>query len=192
MKIFRTNFMDTYIPKLKSSEDRFIRNSYFGGATDVYKAVCEKLHYIDVNSLYPFGMLKDMPLKLIKIIKNSELLKDLNLDKFFGFLKVEVYCPNTVKRPMLPVKYNGKTIYPTGRWVATYFSEEIKAVLSLNLGYEIKIIEAHEYSKAKIFEKFVSYFYEIKKNSSGPKKYLAKLCLNSLYGMFGRKLEVNQ
>ena len=46
---------------------------------------------------------------------------------------------------MLPVKYKGKTIYPTGKWNGTYFSEEIKAVLALNLGYKFKIIKGHRF-----------------------------------------------
>ena len=56
MKIYRTNFMDIPIPILNSIEDRFVRNSYYGGATDIYKAIVECLHYIDVNSLYPYAM----------------------------------------------------------------------------------------------------------------------------------------
>ena len=43
------------------------------------------------------------------------------------------------------VKYKGKTIYPTGKWNGTYFSEEIKAVLALNLGYKFKIIKGHRF-----------------------------------------------
>lgn len=36
--------------------------------------------------------------------------------------------------------------------------EEIKAVLDLNLGYQINIIEAHRYSRGDIFSKFVKHF----------------------------------
>ena len=64
-------------------------------------------------------------------------------------------------------------------------------MLALNLGYQFNIIEAHRYSKGDIFTKFVNHFYDIKRNSTGSKKFLAKLCLNSLYGMFGRQQEVN-
>ena len=125
-------------------------------------------------------MLKSMPIKLLSIIKNPI---DFDLNNFFGFVLVEVTCPKGTKRPMLPLKYEGKTIYPTGTWVATYFSEELKAVLDLNLGYQIRVIEAHRYSKGDIFTKFVNHFYNIKRNSTGSQKFLAKLCLNSLYGM---------
>ena len=56
-------------------------------------------------------MLKAMPIKLLQIIIKPQ---NLNLTEFFGFLKVKVYCPSHLKRPMLPVKYEGKTIFPRG------------------------------------------------------------------------------
>ena len=156
----------------------------------------EFLHYVDVNSLYPKAMLNYMPLELLEVITNKIALSRLDLDNFFGFLKVEVHCPPSLKRPVLPCKFEGKTIFPTGTWTATYFSEEIKAVLKLdlehNLGYKFTVIEAHSYTKEYLFNRFIYHFYEIKKNAVGPAKFLAKLCLNSLYGMFGRKIEINE
>jgi hypothetical protein len=32
-------------------------------------------------------------------------------------------------RPVLPFHKKGNTIYPVGTWYATYFSEELKAVV---------------------------------------------------------------
>ena len=89
-------------------------------------------------------MLKDVPIKfLLRPGEYTLSLDDLN--DFFGFLEVEVECPINVTKPMLPVKYKGKTIYPTGKWNGTYFSEEIKAVLALNLGYKFKIIKGYKF-----------------------------------------------
>ena len=186
LKIFRTKYQETNIPILKKSMDSFIRKSYFGGATDIYLNKVEDIKYFDVNSLYPFAMTQGMPLNPVKVDKV------IDLDNFFGFLKVEVYCPPSLKRPVLPCRFEGKTIFHTGTWTATYFSEEIKAVLKLDLGYKFTVIEAHSYTKEYLFQGFIKHFYEIKKNSVGPAKFLAKLCLNSLYGMFGRKLEINE
>ena len=88
------------------------------------------------------------------------------LKDFFGFLEVEVECPTTVTKPMLPVKYKGKTIYPTGKWTATYFSEEIKAVLELNLGYKFKIIKAQRFTRDNIFAEYINDLYKVKQNSN--------------------------
>lgn len=66
LKIFRSKYLKVNIPILKRREDTFIRQSYFGGATDYYKLRAENLYYYDVNSLYPFAMIKDMPFELIR------------------------------------------------------------------------------------------------------------------------------
>jgi hypothetical protein len=113
LKIFRSKFLNVDIPILKRLDDIFIRQAYFGGATDYYQLKAENLHYYDVNSLYPFSMMKPMPFELIRKFIVDPLLK-FNLDNFFGFLKVEVSCPKNIKVPILPHKYNGKTIFPTG------------------------------------------------------------------------------
>jgi hypothetical protein len=183
MKIFRQKFLKVNIPILKRIDDEFIRQGYFGGATDYYKLKAENLYYYDVNSLYPFAMKKPMPYELIRKIKVHE--NNFNLDSFFGFLKVEVISPNNIKIPLLPCKYMGKTIFPTGSWVGTYFSEELKAVLPM--GYKFKFLEAYEFNQIDLFSDYVNHFYDKKRNSAGPERFIAKMQLNQLYGIFGRK-----
>jgi len=112
LKIFRTKFLDKAIYILPGYIDRFIREGYYGGGTDVYKAYGENIHYYDVNSLYPAAMLNPMPHNLI----NSNLinLSSRKLDTFFGFIKAQITCPNNIARSVLPYHSNGKTIYPRG------------------------------------------------------------------------------
>ena len=81
LKIFRVNFLKINIPIPDFREDSFVRDSYFGGATDIYRASGKKLHYLDVNSLYPHAMLNKMPIKLKGYIKN---MKDVKLENFFA------------------------------------------------------------------------------------------------------------
>ena len=186
LKIFRSKFLKVNIPILKGSVDRFIRTSYFGGGTDYYKAYGENLYYYDVNSLYPFAMLKPIPLKIIKDHKNINL--ELTLDSgLFGFFEAECYIPKS-DRPILPLKLGGRTIYPYGSWKGVYFSEEMKALIPY--GYKFKLLRGYEFSKYNLFSKYVEHFYNIKKNSSGSAKFIAKMHLNSLYGTFGRKQDV--
>jgi hypothetical protein len=183
LKIFRTKFLNVDIPILKGSTDRFIRNSYFGGGCDYYRGHGEKLFYYDVNSLYPYSMMKPMPFKLIKHHNNLNI--DLTVDtKLFGFFEAECVIPNT-GRPMLPYKFEGKTIYPFGEWKGTYFSEEMKALLKY--GYKFKLIRGYEFSKIYLFNDYIDYFYNKKKISTGASRFIAKMHLNQLYGVFGRK-----
>ena len=165
LKIFRTNYLETDIPILTFYNDKFIRKSYYGGATDYYKAYGENLYYYDINSLYPYAMCNPMPYKIIKKYNNMDNVK---LDDFFGFCLTEIQCPENIDKPMLPLRYKGKTIFPKGKGVGTYFSEELKAVLPL--GYKIKLLEGIEYSKIDLFTKYVNTFYKIKMTSTGSER----------------------
>lgn len=202
LKIFRNTFMVTNptpeepglvindkdsngvnIPILNRKLDHFIRTGYYGGATDYYQAYAEKVYHYDINSLYPAAMLNVMPLNPIAFHEDGSTI---NLDHFFGFILAEIECnPSLVEKPVLPIKCQGKTIFPYGKWLGVYFSEELKAVLPL--GYRIKIIKAQEFSKANLFDKYIDHFYNLKKNAKTPgERYIAKLHLNTLYGVFGR------
>src|SRR5258708_7663905 len=160
LKIYRTKFQEDPIPILPANIDSFIRISYYGGGTDVYKAWGLVVHYYDVNSLYPYAMKNPMPYNLIKIHNNMDNIK---LENFFGFIEVEVLCPVTMERPVLPYHLDGKTIYPVGNWKGVYFSEELKAVVKL--GYQIKLIKGYEFTKIDLFGKYVNTFYEIKRTT---------------------------
>ena len=87
---------------------------------------------------------------------------------------------------MIPFKYKGKTIYPGGTFTGVYFTEEMKALLKY--GYSFKLITGYEFSKTYLFNDYVEYFYNKKKTSKGSTRFIAKMHLNQLYGIFGRKL----
>jgi hypothetical protein len=185
LKIFRQHFLGPELPILKPVEDGFIRKAYFGGATDYYKAYAKDVYYYDVNSLYPHAMLNKMPNKISYFIKD---MRDINLDDFFGFCLAKITTPDNILRPVLPYKLDNRTIFPVGTWTGTYFSEELKAVSKL--GYKIELISGYAFTKEYIFNDYVKYFYELKKNSNGPERFIAKMHLNQLYGYFGRKLDL--
>jgi hypothetical protein len=186
LKIFRTQFLKVDIPILKGSIDKFIRRSYFGGGTDYYTGYGENLHYYDVNSLYPYSMMKPMPFNVIKQHKNLNI--DLTVDTdLFGYFEAQCEVPNNI-RPMLPYKYQGKTIYPHGTWHGVYFTEEMKALLEY--GYKFKIKGGYEFTKMDLFNDYVDHFYNKKKTSVGASRFIAKMHLNQLYGIFGRKQDI--
>ena len=183
LRIFRSLFQDKPIFILPQSIDQFIINGYYGGGTDVYKAYAKFVRNYDINSLYPFAMKNPMPYNLVQ----SRLidLSNRSLDSFFGFAECLIYCPKDMLRPVLPFHHLGKTIYPVGNWKATYFSEELKAVIKL--GYKVILLRGYEFTKTDLFTDYVNHFYNIKSTTKGSEKQLAKLQLNNLYGYFGRK-----
>lgn len=105
LKIFRTHFLDSIIFTLPSNIDLLIRNAYYGGRTDVYKAYAKNVYYYDVNSLYPHAMLNPMPHELLS---NGVIdLTNRTLKSFFGFCYVDIKCPLDMLRPVLPFHYQG-------------------------------------------------------------------------------------
>lgn len=85
LRIFRlayANHLVDPIPILKINQDKFIRESYFGGATDYYIKYAENLYYSDINSLYPYAMMHPMPVNIKT--KHFNFDSDFSLDSFFG------------------------------------------------------------------------------------------------------------
>lgn len=187
--IFRRTFLTEYIPILGRKLDSVIRPSYFGGSTDFYTRHASNVKYYDVNSLYPFAMLNDMPGNYLGMLDVNT-----NLDEVFGFVEVIVSAPSDMTNPILIHHYNDSTIHPVGTWKATYFSEELKAVLKH--GYKIEqVLNIYSFSRiSNLFKDYIDHFYELKKVASEQKdetmRQLAKLHLNTLYGMFGKEVDI--
>lgn len=128
-------------------------------------------------------MLKPMPDKIIKFHNSIT-----NFYDFFGFCLAEIQAPKNILNPLLPYKKDGKTIYPTGTWIGIYFSQELKAVMKH--GYKVQPIKGYEFSKIDLFTEYVQHFYSLKRDAVGPERWIAKMHLNQLYGIFGRKKEL--
>lgn len=126
LKILRSKYLKVNIPILKGWTDSFIRKGYYAGATDYYKAYGKNIRYYDVNSLYPNAMKRSMPYELINHYND---MSNIKLEDFFGFCLAEIETPKDTLRPLLPYKYQGKTIFPKGKWIGIYFSEELKTVI---------------------------------------------------------------
>lgn len=91
--IFRKKFLNHSIPILKRELDNKIRPAYFGGSSDYFHFYGENLKYYDINSLYPFAMLNDMPLEYLGEFDGSIM----KLEECFGFVEVIVTAPKDIK-----------------------------------------------------------------------------------------------
>ena len=134
-------------------------------------------------------MLNNMPLKFIK---NHSTGRSIDLNTFFGFVKVNVKLPQTVDRPLIPFKHKGRTIYPTGSWTGVYFTPELRKAKELIPQYEYEVLSGMEFSEAKIFDKYVLDMYRVKSTTKGAERWIAKLLLNCLYGGFGRTKDITR
>lgn len=206
LAIFRSNYLkNNLIPQINGQIYDDIRNSYFGGHTDLYEPTGENVKIYDVNGLYPSEMRQFMPCafqhKIAIYPKNSYFIKEFEGDisliagvekDAYGFFYVEVTCPDNLKHPILPVKFkfpDGETrsIYPTGTWKGVYYSEELKN--ASKLGYTYKVIRGYLFNKQEIFNNYVLDLYNLRLQYSvdHPMNLIAKLLKNSLYGRFGMK-----
>lgn len=168
----------------KDQED-YVRISYKGGRAEVFKRKAESCFSYDVNSLYPYVMHNyDYPFGKVSNQNEEQCEKSLKM----GFLGV---CECLIKAPYmyipyLAVRYDDKLMFPYGNWKDNLTSIEI--LEARKRGYEIKILSGLFWTnKGRIFVKYVDEFYTIKSTSSGAKKAIAKLFLNSSYGKFGQK-----
>lgn len=117
--IYRHKYLELSIPILKRDVDSIIRQSYFGGSSDYNVHYGENLKYYDVNSLYPFAMLNDMPLHYLYTTEGSWV----ELDNTVGFVEAIITSPKDIQNPLLMHHYMGKNI-TIGTWQGTYFSPQ--------------------------------------------------------------------
>lgn len=196
MSIFRKNFFDDKkieIEITKANKYKYIKKSYYGGLCNVHKTYLNGEGFLyDVNSLYPYVMKTcEMPIgKGEFIIKNLENKKDIN--EYFGFIHCMIYVPKHLKIPPLMLRYEGTIMQAIGYLKGIWFSEEIKYAIQLGCRI-IKVYSILNYKKkAIIFDKFVEDLYEKKKNSKNNiDRYLYKTIMNSLYGRFGMRENMN-
>lgn len=96
-----------------------IKQAYYGGITEVYKPHGKNLYYYDVNSLYPFAGLRDMPGLFCK----KTLLTSIdNIDNLFGFFYSRIDTTQVKNKylGLLPLRVQG-LIFPHGKWEGWYF-----------------------------------------------------------------------
>lgn len=112
LNIFLKKYLKDYkLPVIKQNMYKYIKQSYFGGITEVYKPYGEALYYYDVNSLYPYASLNSMPGYNCTYIERS----DSNIDTLFGFYYCEIETTDNYLG-LLPIHRDFELIMPNGKW----------------------------------------------------------------------------
>lgn len=166
------------------------RASYHGGRNECFyigKLENQKYYLLDVNSMYPSVMYEyEYP---NKFLGSSDSLNGLE-----GQLKkycLIIECIIKTDEPIYPIIQNDKLIFPVGIFKTYLSTREIEYALKNNHIYKINSV--YRYSKEKLFDNYVNFFYDKKvlyKNENNDAfSYLCKLFLNSLYGKFGQRNE---
>ena len=184
-------YMELDFPECDRDKLIEYRQAYRGGRCQVnpiyQNVILENVKRFDINSMYPYIMHDlDLPYG-----------KPLHIEKM-GIYKFEVYHLKigfTLKIGHLPSLLKKGSLYNSDD---TYYTETegIEDIYISNIDYELlekhyniyylEFIEGFGFKTSKnLFKNYVDKWYEIKNNSKGAKKFVAKMMLNSLYGKFG-------
>lgn len=206
MRIFKAIFMpENTIFQITGDVEKAIRESYTGGAVDVYKPhnkigsfsisnIFRKLFYYDVNSLYPFVMaFKAMPV-------GRPIAFQGNIRRFlpncFGFFYCDITSPSNLEHPILQRRVKTaegmRTIAGLGTWTGWVCSVEMDRCIEL--GYQFTIIRGYQFETGDIFSSYIKKLYDLRLNypKGHPMNDIAKLLMNSLYGKFGMRTEITR
>lgn len=192
LRVYQT-YMYSDIPSLNEGVDTYVRQSYFGGRTEIFKPFfrqCDPyklLKTYDVNSLYPYVMRQfEYPTKF-----KGEVFK--YYENEMGFYDVEVEVPDMYVPPLGtvfdPDKW-GRFIFPTGKFRGKWSTIELNYAMSLG----VKITKVYNgllfHSGGHIFRAYIDHLYSLRKSSkkNSVDDILCKLLMNSLYGRFGLQI----
>lgn len=191
---FRHRFMPEkiFIHKLSTAQE-LERESYHGGRTECFyigEYQTEPIYNLDVNSMYPYVMLKnEYPKKLVKVVGNMSLNQ---LKEWIKTHCVTARVDLSTQDPIFPLLQEGKLIFPIGSFKTTLTTRELKEAVKRDC---LKSVEkAVIYEKANLFKGYVEFFWlkrqQYQKEGNHLYQFISKLFLNSLYGKFGQRNDV--
>lgn len=185
LQIFVKNFYDdTIIHGITENDLLSIALAFYGGRTEVFnKSKFEHVNKYDINSMYPYVMQKNyFPLPYV-----YNDASDFS-DKVFSIINAKIICPK-MEYPILPIRFNGRLIFPTGNFSGLWTNNEL--IYALENGYKIeKINSITEFPiYDMVFAEYVKHFYSKKEKETGIYREFYKKMLNSLYGKFSEKRE---
>lgn len=185
---------EVLFPTLSIEMDDYIRKSYNGGRCfynpDYLNVELNDVNCYDVNSMYPFIMYtKKLPYGE-PIYGKGKYAIDKKYPLYICHIKVQCRIkegkfPKLMRKTFLSLR--AEYIIDTDNEMVDLYLTSIDYDVLIR-DYEIGDIEYIDYYKFKaseyMFKDYIEPLYELKSNSSGSKKQLAKIKLNSLYGKF--------
>lgn len=182
-------------PVLSADMNEDIRRSYKGGFTyvnPIHKGKDIGVGQVyDVNSLYPAVMYyKEMPYGIPAMYEGK-----YKENETFPLYIQELVCEFDVKEGHIPtIQLKGDHRFKSTEYLTSSDDKIVKLMLTsvdLKLFFDHYDVVVHEWTYGYMFRKisnlfngYIDKYMEIKKNSEGAQRELAKLLLNNLYGKF--------
>ena len=192
MNTYRYRFLSEKIMIHQVDHVRELENKcYYGGRTECFylgELKGEKLSCYDINSMYPYVMLKEKyPVKLLDWFDNP---KPQEYEHFINNFLTSAEVIIKTNKPLYPVRHKHKLLFPIGTFKTYLSTPELRT--ALKYGHIKKINQISIYEGANIFSEYVKHFYDLKAKykKEGNEIYtnIVKIFLNSLYGKFGQKI----
>ena len=180
--LFKKEFCKIDIKRPSDEICEMLMKAAYGGRVEIFKTgmLDGPIDCYDINSLYPFVMAS----KTYPLPATGEFTEEMDTDREF-IANIRISMPR-VYIPALPVRWNGKLIFPVGEFEGTWTAPEIRQ--ALEDGAEIKKVNwCYQYSPVtcRPFTEWVNYIYGLRKNTSDPfMSYTLKIFLNSVFGKF--------
>lgn len=187
MKTWRRKYLQHSIPRGTDAHE-FVFAAYCGGRTEVFQKTGTNLSYYDINSSYPAVMREPMPCSepIWWYGEPPAVFTQAGSD-YVGFVDAEVELDLDI--PPLPVKRDGKLMFPSGRVSGRWDWAELSLVKDSIRRYRTSVW----FKTAPILKTMVEDLYPLR-DPSNPNynqglAFCVKNILNSQYGKFGQKPE---
>ena len=175
--------------KTSSYSSGIARSAYYGGRVEIFRygRYDGKVYEYDINSMYPYAMsYLTIPYGNLNYGKRLDLVNREGV----ACLRVE----SNLQIPLLPYRMDDGLAYPNGKFTGVWAFPEIRRFIELG-GKVKKVYWTFSTRKKarKVFTRFVRRYYGLRKRETNEaRKMFYKILLNSLYGKFGFKGEVQK
>jgi len=194
LNCLQTYFIESKIPKLNKELEDFIQPAFFGGMTEVYKIYAPHSWGYDKNGLYAEAYLNTLPVKGA-YVKERLSIEDFMGMKDLGFVDVDIYIPENLHKPTLPIHTPNGVMRLVGELKSTreypirFFSEELKSAVRKGKAVIRKINYGVFFKMSKpILEEWAAFTNKLKDGAETEgERTLAKDTQNSIYGKFAQK-----
>ena len=190
MRTFRHSYMsDRILIDDNPTALEIARNAYLGGRVECFRigAIRGPVYVLDVNSMYPAAMRDTwMPARLVGV-RRTISPRDLSalLSEFCIIAEARV----RLREPCLPMRLNGRLIFPIGDFTGTWTGPELELALSHGAIHSLGRVAVYE--RAQLFSSFVCDIWRRRQDAvrAGDivRAHQYKILGNSLYGKFGQR-----
>lgn len=193
LRYFRTVFLEDNVICLLTSSS--FKNKellfYRGGRTEVFNIgrIETRIYGLDVNSLYPFVMEREVPVKYLFQLRAPTVSSILEYqNRGFGVF-VEATLENRENWLAIRSPEDKKLIFPLGTFRA--YLTNCETSYAIEHGYVTTIHRCYVFEMGAVLKPYIENLYAEKERATregdNGERTIIKLLMNSLYGKFAQK-----